>query len=239
MALFMKYPNEAENKKHILLWSGGCDSTLLLYELLNEYGSENVIAITYNYSWLTTEKSNNERIHRDIFKSKMKLLGDKFGNFEHHDFNINVEDNPLLIHRSLNGLPQALGWLFMIPMYAYEDSYIYASYIKGDDFSTGFNHHYSDIFNSVNALLGGSGELTLRLPYIYKNKYEIIEALIQTDLYDATWYCEMPNADGTMCKTCSPCKTHISALVYLSMFSKDEHVKSHAAWLLSTMVKDE
>jgi len=36
-------------KKALLIYSGGMDSTTLLYMLIKEYGHKNVVAITFNY----------------------------------------------------------------------------------------------------------------------------------------------------------------------------------------------
>jgi 7-cyano-7-deazaguanine synthase in queuosine biosynthesis len=213
------------DKKHIVLWSGGCDSTLLLYELLDAYGSKNVIAVSYNYPWLHPTKAKIESNHREAFKSKMKLLGERFSNFNHHEFGINMIGDKVMSIPPLNGLPQAMGWLFMIPMYANENSYIYAGYVKDDDFSTGgYKHHYTNIFDSVNKLIGREN-LTLRLPYVGLSKYEIISNLIKNEIYDTAWYCEMPSSEHSPCMECHPCQAHISSLTYLSMFSNDVYVK--------------
>ena len=225
---FIKQQYETDNnynKKHIVLWSGGCDSTLLLYELLESYGSHNVIAISYNYQWLDSTKAQIEHNHREAFKGKMKLLGDQFANFSHSVFEINNTNGFLNFGGSMTGLPQALGWLFMVPMYANEDSYIYAGYVKEDDFSAGgYRHHYTNIFDSVNKLIG-KDNMTLRLPYTQRSKNEIIEMLIKNEIYNDSWYCEMPPSKYLTCMECHPCQTHLAALTYLSLFSKDTYVK--------------
>jgi 7-cyano-7-deazaguanine synthase in queuosine biosynthesis len=216
-----------EDKKHIVLWSGGCDSTLLLYELLDAYGAENVIAISYNYPWLDSIKAELENDHREIFKRKMKLMGLRYANFKHHVVEINMPEDSIDV-QTCSGLPQALGWLFMIPMYANENSYIYAAYVKDDDFLTeGYKYHYKNIFKSVNKLIGREN-LILRLPYVKRSKIEIIENLIKNDIYDDTWYCEMPMTNHMVCMECHPCQTHMAALTYLSLFSKDSYVKTIA-----------
>jgi 7-cyano-7-deazaguanine synthase in queuosine biosynthesis len=239
MKSFIKNQYQTSNddgKKHIILWSGGCDSSLLLYELLDAYGSENVIAISYKYSWLNSTKAEIEHNYREAFKNKMKLLGSNFANFTHHVFEINdVCDSTDVQLRPMHGLPQALGWLFMIPMYANENAYIYSGYIKDDDLTTsGFKEYYNDIFESVNKLIGRDN-ISLRLPYIGKSKIDIIEKLIYHGLYDVAWYCEIPSDDHNMCMKCHPCKTHMAALVYLSMFSEDELVKLTAIRKLEYM----
>jgi 7-cyano-7-deazaguanine synthase in queuosine biosynthesis len=68
-----QYGSLDKDVTHYVLWSGGCDSTLLLYELLDTYGSNNVVAISYTYPWLVKEKYETERLHREAFKSKLSF----------------------------------------------------------------------------------------------------------------------------------------------------------------------
>ena len=53
------YQNTESNSKHFVMWSGGCDSTLLLYELLDAYGSDKVVAISYIMPYLLRDKWKN------------------------------------------------------------------------------------------------------------------------------------------------------------------------------------
>ena len=53
------------NSKNVVILSGGLDSTILTYALVNKYGSDNVIAITFDY---------NQRHKVEILKSKTTCI---------------------------------------------------------------------------------------------------------------------------------------------------------------------
>lgn len=227
--LKFQYENEStpSDAKHVLLWSGGCDSTVLLYELLELYGKHNVIAISYNYPWLLDSKQKAESNHREAVKAKLKLRGDKFDGFTHVNFDIKQErcSDGSYLNAIGGGLPQAIGWLFLAPLYIPSGSYVYNGYIRSDDLTIR-THEYQEIFSNISKIL--DKDITLRMPYLYLSKSQIIEKLFDYNLYDETWYCEMPAGDGRRCLQCVPCKTHTAALVSLTMTTNNELVKSLA-----------
>lgn len=213
-------------RKHFVLWSGGCDSTLCLYELLDYYGADNVVAVSMKYPWLDVTKWNNEKKYRDAFKAKMRLKGDKYSEFEHFEIDIAMNAVGDVDHGSIigkgYGLPQAIGWMFSIPISMNPGSYLYLGSIKEDDL-TMYNSEYEELFRLVCKILGR--DLYLRQPYLYFRKADIIERLIKYGIYDCTWSCEMPNGLGKRCNHCTPCKTHMNAILYLSEYSEDTLVK--------------
>lgn len=200
--------------KHYVLWSGGCDSTLLLYELLTTYGPENVVAFSYIYDWLDKRKIENEHYHRELFKKKMALQ--KLDTFVHiattiHHTQLQGDNiNP----KQGGGLPQALGWLLDVPLFAENDSYIYDGGIRSYQLTIRLED-YHKMFDGMIGLM--SKNIKLRHPYIYLDKANIIERLINYDIYDTTWFCEMPLEDGSPCLTCDCCKDHMTGLLSLNM----------------------
>lgn len=210
------------------MWSGGTDSTLLLYELLDAYGSDNVIAITLIFPWLRKEKVDNERSHRESFKAAMKLRGKKYSDFTHVEFNITInvlsEKNKARLSNR-GGLAQTSSWLLSIPLYIDNGSYVYEGNNRNDDLNLHIDDYIKAFEGSTN-LIGK--DITLREPYIYLYKHEILEKLIMYDIYDYTWYCEIPNGVN-ICNSCNPCKLHYLSLSYLKCYSKNEYVKNKAA----------
>lgn len=221
-----------ENKKHYLMWSGGTDSTLLLYELLDAYGSDNVIAITLIFPWLIKDKVDNERLYRESFKSAMKLKGEKYSNFTHIEFNITInllsEKNKARLS-SKGGLAQASSWLLSIPLYIDDGSYVYEGNNRNDDLNLHMEDYLKAFEGSTN-LIGK--DITLREPYIYLYKHEILEKLIMYNIYDYTWYCETPKGIHK-CNSCNPCKTHLIALNYLKCYAKNDYVRLKAEQILN------
>lgn len=208
--------------KHYVLWSGGCDSTLLLFELLQEYGSDNVVAVSYNYPWLDKIKHDSEVAYRNAFKAKMNLRGSRYANFKHIELEIGSTSDKGFAWPVSGGLPQAIAWLLSIPLYMNDGDYVYEGGIKEDDLTL-FTDEYQSIVDNISTILGR--KIKLRRPYLYYRKADIIDKLIRYDIYDCTWYCEMPRDVGTPCCHCVPCATHINALVYLTQMSNDSFVK--------------
>lgn len=209
------YQYSNNNAKHYVLWSGGFDSSVLLYELLLAYGEENVVAISYKYPWLVPEKIKQEELHREAFKSLLKIRNNSIANFQHVEFEITQKsiNGGLLNPYSHLGLPQSIAWLLMAPIYVEEDAYLYDGGIKNDDLTL-ITHEYQSLIDSINKIINKN--IHVRQPYLLLTKDQIIEkALLQYGIYDTSWYCETPNANGTPCGHCVCCKTHISSLIHL------------------------
>ena len=219
-----QYDNDPENSIHYVLWSGGCDSSLLLYELLDAYGCNRVVAVSYKYPWLDKEKYETERLHREAFKAKLKLRGEKFANINHTEFNISTKTvSGNNIDTAPGGTPQAIAWILSIPLYAPSGYTIYTGAIKGDDLPL-FIHEYSEIFSNIAKVL--KRDINLRTPYLYLNKSQIIQKLIEYDLYEETWFCEEPKDVNKPCYKCTPCSTHISALCSLELMTTNDFIRS-------------
>lgn len=220
---YRDYDTEHDSK-HYVMWSGGCDSTLLLYEVLETYGVENVVAVSYNYPWLLQEKAKSEEMHRDAFKAKLKTLNKTYAEkpINQIEFRIDMKavsgDFPGLHY---SGLPQAVAWLLSVPICAKDDSYIYTGAIRSDDLTLCLES-YHEMFRGISKTL--SRKIYLREPYLYLNKANVIEKLIRYGIYDSTWHCEVPDDVNTPCYECVPCKTHIRALTELSFGPKDDIV---------------
>lgn len=210
--------------KHYVMWSGGCDSTLLLYEVIETYGIENVVAVSYNYPWLLNNKSKSEDVHRDAFKAKLKATNKTYATkpINHLEFKIDmkcVSGEFQDIYGA--GLPQAVAWLLSVPICAKDDSYIYTGALKSDDLTLQLDA-YHDMFSGISRTL--NRKIYLREPYLYLTKANVIEKLIRYGIYDATWFCEMPCDINDPCCQCVPCKTHIAALTELSLGPNDDIV---------------
>lgn len=219
---------EAKNHLHFVFWSGGYDSTLLLYELIEIYGFNNVVAVSYKYPWLGP-KYNNERISREAFKAAMKL---KYGDVQIRHIEIDVSVNTVSgcdVYAHGLGLPQSVAWLLSIPLYVPPKSYIYDGGIDKDDLTLKLNS-YDRTLESVSDLL--MRDFVIRHPYVYMQKFEILEKLFKYGIYQYPWCCELSSNNQPCCR-CKPCQTHISALMYLSEFSEDELVRLQVSRELS------
>lgn len=232
----LKYETNSSSD-HFVLWSGGCDSTLLLYELLETYGPENVIAISYKYPFLLENKYLTEKKYRDKFKEKMKEKGPNFSNFKHMEINVsygqqNIDD---CVSIRSGGLIQAVSWLLSVPIFTRTNDKIYSGIISGDDLLIWLNS-YEELFKNVSKIL--DRDISLRLPYIQMTKADVIRKLIQYDLYDSVWFCEIPPEVNKKCYKCKPCLNHFAALNYLQMVEDDEIILSKINLILERLKEE-
>lgn len=209
--------DQNKGRTHYVLWSGGTDSTLLLYELLGTYGSHNVVAISLKYPWLDERKWKSEQLHREAIKAKLALKGDRYKDFIHTEINITQQNiSRRQLHLASQGTfayPQAISWISIITVYMGNGSYLYTGGIRDDDLVIK-RGEYHDLFVATARVL--EKEITLREPYLYLTKPEILYKLFEYDLYDVTWFCEMPRDVNKICCLCNPCKTHLTALTVLT-----------------------
>lgn len=216
--------NSKTDAKHFVMWSGGCDSTLLLYEVLETYGIENVVAVSYNYPWLLKNKRESERIHREAFKRKMATRNSSWAttDINHLEFDISMNTISGKMQDIYGaGLPQAVAWLLSVPICARENSYIYTGAIKSDDLTlqlSSYHEMFTGIANTLNR------KIFLREPFLYMTKANVIEKLIRYGIFDSTWHCEMPKDINTPCYECVPCRTHVAALTELSLGNSNDIV---------------
>lgn len=201
---------------HYVNWSGGTDSTLLLYELLMTYGSKRVKAITWNYPWYHESKFNNESVCRDNFKEYME---NKYSiKFDH--VIMTVSNDNYSVFAKPGGNAQSVGWLMTIPLFMQDGDYFYDTSIREDDIVPNRDHMIS-LANEASILL--YRDITFRQPYLHLQKNEIISKLMYYGIYDYTWFCEFPR-DDKICMNCAPCKLHYSALCTIEAFNTNQDV---------------
>ena len=209
--------NEENNNKNLLVvWSGGCDSTLLLYNLLSvisQKGSNRVVnTISFKSNQLGIGKPENEENARKKFKQFCKKEGLNLG----ENRVIDISNIPILTGNS-ERCPQVPMWLYNILATCADNSLIFTGYIRGDDFFT------VNIFNSWFKAQQGLSELYGKrdcrfvFPLLYNNKLDVITRLKELKLYNMTTYCEEPKGDLSNCGECEACKKHIA---YLHIYNK-------------------
>lgn len=212
----------------LVCWSGGCDSTLVLYDLAKKakamrdapepcyrcqpqakasWGDDTVRAITICHSQVGAE--DEQRAARQATLAKFKEWGLTVDAFE-----IKVDAGSSMEHL---GLPQALIWLYASQCLRVEES-LYSGYHRGDDFWI-----FSDKFRKVFKNLQEIGERTgsWLTPLETYAKREIIVKLKEANLYESTWWCDSPKKvtkkgskiqESKPCGGCTPCITHNMAL---------------------------
>lgn len=194
---------ENEKEKHVyVLYSGGCDSTLVLNEALTVGPKINTISfVSEQLGARETEAKAREKYLR-YCREKNLPIGD------------NIVIN--LDNEGSNGFqigsyacPQAAIWLYNMIAFLPNNSIVLTGYIRGDDF-----FRYDVLSYWTQAYEGFKGlfdkNIDIYFPLHTTNKDEVIAQLKRLDIEKYTSYCETPDYDGSPCGICESCKKHIA-----------------------------
>lgn len=227
----------SESARHYVLYSGGCDSTLLLYEALQQYGPDKVVAISCTFPWLQHHKMIHEIEARKRF---LKTLPQELQGFDTININVgwdvtaNTKEHRTCLYAS--GLLQAYSWITSVLPFLHPNDWLYIGTIRGDDLITLCFREFCNMFEGCLKLL--EREVHLCMPYVALNKSDVISKLIEYGFDESVWFCEQPVSDTSEpCTNCKPCKTHIAALSQIIVdpdISKD--VQSKAALMLNKLL---
>jgi len=175
----------------LILWSGGCDSTLLLQRLLrNEMSYTGVVrALSIDCEQVCGNKQMVEA--RNVIKMKLKKLGLEFEHIE-----IKIEGSAFF---SGSGLIQPALWVSFGVASLDKEEDLYLGWIEGDDVWH-YKQEISETFHSLTKLQGKSGRIFTPLEWFSK---EVVLSNLEKDLLDSCWYCESEKNEP--CGICSSC----------------------------------
>lgn len=205
----MKVDNPSRMKLPLLLWSGGLDSTYLLWCRL-----ANGQAVDVLYINLDNNKENSELEQKAI--KKLKTIFKKAclpaGIRKEYEYVVPTKTSIVVT------LPQAVIWNDGI-LWNYnpqEHESVELSYVQGDDF-----WHYRDRIASYQKIMFQAHiknipeTFEVTYPLEWMKKYEIIKKMQETDLgkklLKAVRYCELGSSKKP-CGECSSCITHDEAM---------------------------
>ncbi|CAK0742970.1 hypothetical protein CCP1ISM_160003 [Azospirillaceae bacterium] len=212
---------KANKKQQInIMWSGGCDSTLLLYWIMDWMKTLNddrvINAWTFTHDQLNNNKLTWERQKRNRF---MIWAEDK--GFKNKILNREVILPRETISIGDNACCQPAIWTSNVIPVIERDSILFAGYHRGDDFfGYSIYKNWMNLFISLNGLYGKA--VKFYTPLTGHTKVDIIKYIKDINgLYENTWWCESVWDNGKQCGTCLPCKTHESALLYYEKHHND------------------
>ena len=214
----LAFYNPNPDANHYVMWSSGCDSTLLLYELLKKYGPDKVIAISCKFPWLNKKKASHEVVFRQRFIDDLKRKNTGLSGFTHYTIDVNWQYRPKDSKNGgyhSSGLLQPYSWLTIALPLMKPNDWFYIGTIRGDDLVTLYLRQFQDLFEASSKML--NKEIHLCMPYVGYTKANVIAKLIEYGIYDLTWFCEKPESPTSgPCTNCHPCKTHIEALASIA-----------------------
>lgn len=208
--------NITNNRNTLILWSGGCDSTLALTaEMMNTNNNSPILALSVVTDALNSRKAVNEQIARNQLEEELKKRY-KRPLYTGH-LNISFASMPQNMNKpKSSGYHQAALWIVSALSFAQNDTDIVFGFIRGDDYWFYGRQLLESIINNAANLTSKSG-IKVRYPIMQFDKSEVLGSLIELGLYDYCWWCETPTQNGESCGTCTPCTTHSKALITKSV----------------------
>jgi len=195
----------------LLMWSGGCDSTLVLAEHIKTGMPIRTVGVTHN-------NIHSSHHLRKVRERIMAWYGSV--NWPHSEIEVGHGDRyDVDAYPCREGLSHPGVWLSIACQYLEKDEDLILAYIRGDDVwhYIGWLHHAFDGLQGVSKKTG-----KLLFPAEWTSKAEVIADIKKfPGLYDLVWWCEDPQTTiptkkkgvkTEPCGRCHPCRTHAAAL---------------------------
>jgi 7-cyano-7-deazaguanine synthase in queuosine biosynthesis len=193
---------------NVVLFSGGCDSTLVLYRKAMEMQRTN------NYDTITALTIRHDQLPaQDKQKQAQEAIIDEFCRKREFRINwsiIDIKQTSAYVDVGNGGLTHPVIWLNISALYIRDGETLFAGYHRGDDYWSK-KHEAEQAFYNFGKIIG-KPTIKLEYPLEFDTKATIIRNLKDRGLYEMCWWCEFPTSDGNTCGTCDPCITHKTAL---------------------------
>lgn len=199
------FDKDYSDKANIVVWSGGADSTLLLFELAVKYGAKHNPVFAYSFVKENVAQAPFDKQARKKLKKVFKEMG---LNIKYAEVKESLRGR--IPWQYTNGLPQCMMWLGGLAPILMCNAYIHLGYIREDDFWHA-NYTARQAFYKLGALVDSKAEM--ETPYEYERKADILRKLKHYGLLDLIRYCEDDKEEP--CGKCPSCKKHHHALLDL------------------------
>lgn len=201
----------------LVLWSGGCDSTMALLALLKDSPMERIRTLSIRHPQFGAAREKLKA--RDELQKAMRgYYGYEFDRIE---LTIDHKGGEI---QGLAGGQQPVTWLTLGSLYAHPTENVHAGYIRGDSFWMA-SHTQQEAFRQHQEVQGKTGQLVL--PGESWTRADVLLQLKAWRLLDLCWWCESPaKARGrktTQCGRCDPCLNHGAGQWILDQKAKQEN----------------
>lgn len=213
--------------KALVLFSGGIDSTTCLAMAVNQYKSENVIALSVSYGQKHTRELESAKKIAEYYNVTYKEL-DVSEIFDNADCSLLANSEKEIPKQSYaqqleqsDGKPVSTYVPFRNGLFLAVASSIALSYgcraiyygIHGDDASGNAYPDCSEEFNnaiSQAVYLGSGNQLAVIAPFVGMTKADVVKKGIELHVpYELTWSCYEGNEEP--CNLCGTCRDRIKA----------------------------
>ncbi len=214
-------------KRLAVLWSGGCDSTVILHYLLNNKDvveNYEIRTFSFDINKIDNFESRDKQARTQLILEFEKRNLPKFKHTEH----ILSNEQPVAIIRdkSLPGQLPAI-WACISPIYLYPSEDLYIGYLKDEDAAR--EQTLIETFYAGQKAFGHTGLLKYPLKSYFKE--EIMKYLVEYNLNSLVntccWTNDFNNEKNyyelypTPCWKCPSCRKILKANMILENFPED------------------
>lgn len=188
----------------LVLWSGGLDSTLMLYDLALRSEATPVRSLGVNYEHV----GGNKRFAA-ARKALLAAFERKGLQIVHSEIELSFSNEDTYMQLGDGGIIQPVIWLSFAQLVLMKAEDLYLGYVRGDDL---WRHHseVTTIFNAAQSMTGKTGKL--QFPLEYERKHQIIERLQKLELLSLCAWCESTSDSLDPCGNCASCEAHEQGL---------------------------
>jgi len=200
----------------IIVYSGGYDSTLVIYTLLTRYPLLKFIIVGFNVNYFNPYKNAAENLYREKFIDYLyndaKIRNFSYVKIDSENFNHGYK--PLDIYRG-EGLAQQPYFMFMTSYFSpYEINHIFTGFHQGDCFFD-FKNDFDNLVQSVSNIMGK--QIHVYHPLSKINKCAVVKEIQRLGLEEFCFTCEKPNKYFSPCEKCASCMALITANKKINM----------------------
>jgi len=198
--------------RNLVLWSGGSDSTLLLYQLSKNNSDDTTHAVSICTSYAPDSiEIKKEKYCRENIKKYFDEIGIR--NIIYTEIKVNMPLNrEFETWSSLMFYP--IIYLGNISPYLKPNDTVHLAYIK-EDIELHFKHLILNLAKLISSIINVNFEL--KFLFEYKSKVDVLDEIIKLNLLDKVSWCSHPLKDGSPCKKYRSCIMHYSALYGLKL----------------------
>lgn len=177
----------------LLCFSGGCDSTYLLY-LLAKHSSSACPVQTFAINHPQIPCLNAQWRQRQRILKEMKKRGH---HINHREMKIEIEGDGI----NGDGIPQVIIWL-NATQYLTKEQDLWLGYKRGDCFFS-YQERFQSAFKQIQSAADRTGSYKFPLQHTYKR--DIIYQLEEAGLMKLIWTCERAGRSLKPCGECNKC----------------------------------
>ena len=209
----------------LVLWSGGCDSTLALFlEAKKASVDAPVRALSVNYDRVPA--NTEQRRARAALLAEFKKRGLPV---EHVEISVTQSSGKkFYANREGSGLIQPVIWIPQALPFLRETEKLVVGYIR-TDCAFHYRIYICEMVTKAQIILGKKGEIIF--PLEWKYKWDVIQDLRKEKLFDLVWWCEDPKK-GKACGTCEPCIGMVAAEAVLK--KKEQEARANKRCISSS-----